>query len=172
MSVLDDLFARARELSGGNVRVVVPTTMITNQRGGPASFASASLDYQVPGGLLANRASLSGRTNYLFSDRRSELKNDGPPAGQVFWSPPTNRFGETEADQIDIGIRPPRTEINRFTGWTLRLTLLSWGNSSVSVPLEDLEPGVVGGVGAGIGGVPQARYVVSFGEPARIVPPH
>ena len=135
-------------------------TIITNQIGGRATFATGVLYYYPASGTGPIAAADGLRTmdgqplEYLFSDRAVPLPpptDEDTPRGGFGVSGPMQPFNVTAADKLGVRIASSRAA---------RLLLVSHGNMQINVQLED-RADVLVGVAGGIGGTP-AVYVVSF----------
>jgi hypothetical protein len=153
MPTLDEAMSGARTnyTERGEGRAVV--TLVTNQNGGIASYATGVLYYLPPVGdpgplQIAERLSTRNTEPlpYLFSNR--------PPGDQP--------FGATFADQLGLSLT---------TDGPAKFTLLTWGNHEFNVTFES-RGDVLVGTGEAIAGAPEgseAVYVISFNELPKLI---
>ena len=165
MSVLSDLFSKMS--SGWTVGV----TVTTNQHGGVSSYATGVLGYE-PGGIIGPvlrppRVTTAGREplQYLFSDRLVDLPSE-PPSQFVLSQP----FSIRSADKLGLSITRPFFANAPATAATAKFTLVSWGNATFTVSLQEMGDTLVG-VGPPVGNSEaHAVYVIAFAQPQ--APPH
>jgi hypothetical protein len=147
---IDEVWASLREGWGATA------TLVTNQADGKVSYARGALHYRAghsdPRMPFYIGSSLEGELRYLFNDRVLELPNATPFLED-------QPFSTRAADQIQLTIR------KLINAWSAVITLKSWGNAVVHVPLTD-EGELLSGLGDPIAGhASHARYLIALSEP-------
>jgi len=135
---------------------VATATLVTNQADGKVSYAQGGLFFNE--GHRAGRlpvfisSSLEGELRYLFNDRTVDLPNPTPFRE-------LQPFSERAADRIQLTIR------KLINAWSAVITLRSWGDAVVHVPLAD-EGELLSGLGDPIAGrASHARYLIALSDP-------
>lgn len=165
-SIWDEAVAMSEHLPTGSY-AVVPFSLVSNQENQVVGYAGGSLRLSTPPVPLSHRRTLSTETRHLFSDRTSRLGCPEPPPlpGGFQDDPrPLTPFAADKSDRVSLSLRPPQLGQEAPGGWRLTLTLHSWGDGRVVVPLTDGPAGLAVGVGAGIGPVASASYLLALGH--------
>jgi hypothetical protein len=157
---LQQIFAEAKTGATGTV------TIVTNQDDGSASYAVGKLVYH--GGSVDFKTGFSPRSrlsttggeplDWYFSDRKLNL--DKPIPGMLGES--RQPFSANALEKLGVSISD-----NPFGPFVMKLTFVTWGNGTSSIPMEPKGKLLVG-VGPPLSNTDHAVYVVSFGA---FVPP-
>lgn len=156
---LQSVLAATKTAKDGET-VLLPFSLVSNQSNLVVGYTHGSFVCRRLAGPLA-RVSMKSKTTYWFSDRLYRV-GEAPAGG--FDTRPSAPFSASATDEITLTLGAPRLEIDRPRGWQLEITLHSWQDALVSVPLTDAPAGTAMGEGPGIGPVASALYVLALGD--------
>lgn len=162
MKTLDQALSDARQAHSNSGVGRAGVTVVTNQSGGIASYATGVLYYSPPVGSghtqVAERLSTrdSEPLTYLFSNRTVPIPittgGENSLGGTSILSP----FAATSSDKLGL---------SSTANGPAKLTLHTRSNHKFNVPVERRADVLVGTGEAIPGGPAEAVYVISFHEP-------